>query len=86
MSAAYVRHMADRLLFADIRPMPHPSHADLDRYRMNQLCDTENRTVKNHLLWCHSCRRIALDAAELAKLVAHLIADADAAGEYIKTS
>jgi hypothetical protein len=67
---------------ADDTCVHHPSHQDLDRYRLNQLCDTEKRLVGNHLLWCHACRRIALDAVELAALVRHLIGDAEAVAEF----
>jgi hypothetical protein len=63
----------------------HPSHADLDRYRLDQLCDTDRRVVSNHLLWCRECRRTTLDAKELARLVAHLIGDAGTVKEYTET-
>jgi hypothetical protein len=63
----------------------HPSYEDLDRYRLDQLCDTDNRAVSNHMLWCARCRRMALDAKELARLIEHLIADTEAVEEYTQT-
>jgi hypothetical protein len=61
--------------------MDHPSHAELDRYRMKELVEARARLVRNHLLACNGCRHAVLDAAGLTALV-HALLEADAVTEY----
>jgi hypothetical protein len=64
--------------------MLHPSHADLDRYRLDQLSDNERRVIRHHLICCTLCARTLLDAARLTDLVRTLI-EGDAVSEYTET-
>ena len=63
--------------------MQHPSHGDLDRYRLNELGAKQRAAVRHHLICCTRCARILVEAARLTDLVRALIAS-EAIEEFVE--
>ena len=69
---------------ADVFNM-HPPEETLDLYRLGGLANHELRLVSNHLQWCDGCRRIVVDAQELAHLI-RCVNERHSVTEYVSES